>query len=209
MSIPQPPNVNPDSDEWWEYLYNSNTTPWELGDAAPPFKTFLSSPYAVPPGRMVVPGCGTGNEVVLFASQGFEVTGVDFCPSAVQATAQKLAAAGALGTKGFLLQRDFFSIHEYDRYFDYCLEHTCFCAIHPSRRRTYAMTVRDLLKPGGKLIALWWLLNHKGGPPFAVDKNEIFDLFSSYFSLDLSFAPQDSVPERQGKELFTVMTRLP
>jgi len=209
MSTEKPPEVNPDSDAWWEYLYKSNTTPWELGDVAPPFQTFLRSPYAVPPGRMVIPGCVTGNEVLFFASQGFEVTGVDFTPSAVQATAQKLSNAGLLGTKGFLLQRDFFSIHEYDSYFDYCLEHTCFCAIHPSRRRTYAMTVRDLLKPGGKLIALWWLLNHKGGPPFASHKNEIFDLFSNYFHLDLSYTPQDSAPDRKGKELLTVMTRLP
>ena len=208
MSTPQPVSVNPDDISWWEQLYRTNTTPWDIGSAAPPFNTFLTSPYKLPPGKMVVPGCGSGHDCLLFAQHGYEVTGVDFAPSAVQSTMQKFSQAGLLGTKGFLLQRDVFSIHEYDRYFDYVLEHTCFCAIHPSRRRTYAMTVRDLLKPGGRLIALWWLLSHKGGPPYAVDKNEIFELFSEYFHIELAFEPADSVPERRDHELFTVMRLL-
>lgn len=210
MSVQEEPTkYTVENHEWWEQLYQTKTTPWELNQPAPPFLTFLKSPYAVPPGKMVVPGCGTGNEVLLFAKEGFEVTGVDFALSAVKTTAEKLSAENLLGTKGFLLQRDFFSIHEYDKYFDYVLEHTCFCAIHPSRRRTYALTVKDVLKPGGKFIALWWLLDHgKGGPPYSVSKNEIFDLFSTDFNIDLAFTPADSVEDRRGKELFTIMTLL-
>jgi SAM-dependent methyltransferase len=208
MSTQQGRDSSVDDHKWWEQLYRNSVTPWELGAAAPPFNTFLSSPYAVEPGKIVVPGCGSGNECLLFAAHGFEVTGVDFALPAIEATMKKLSDAGLLGTKGFLLQRDIFNIHEYDQYFDYVLEHTCFCAIHPSRRRQYAMTVRDLLKPGGKFIALWWLLDHAGGPPFAVSKNEIFELFSNFFNIDLAFEPADSVPERRGKELFTIMSLL-
>jgi SAM-dependent methyltransferase len=194
--------------QWWESLYRSNTTPWELGACAPPLLTYLKSPYRVPPGKIAVIGCGTGHDSLLFAQAGFEVTGIDFAPSAVQATTKKFHDAGLLGTRGFLLQRDLFQIHEYDGYFDYVLEHTCFCAIHPSRRRTYVYTVRDLLKPGGKLIALFWLLDHRGGPPYAVNKSEIPDLFGKYFQIDFAYEPQDSVPSRQGQELFMQMTRL-
>ncbi|MGH9547863.1 MAG: methyltransferase domain-containing protein, partial [Terriglobales bacterium] len=156
----------------------------------------------------VIPGCGTGHECLYFASHGFEVTGVDFARSAVEETMRKFSDAGLLGTKGFLLQRDLFNIHEYDHYFDYALEHTCFCAIHPSRRRTYVRTMHDLLKPGGKLVGLFWLLDHKGGPPFAVSRSDIFDLFADHFIIDLTFEPSDSVPERMGRELFTIMTAL-
>jgi len=209
MNAEEPRTYTVENREWWENLYQSKTTPWELGEAAPPFKSFLNSPYCVPPGKMLIPGCGTGNECLLFASHGFEVTGLDFAPSAAQATGRRLQAAGLLGTKGFLLQRDVFDIHEYDGYFDYVLEHTCYCAIHPTRRHTYAMTVRDLLKPGGKLIGLWWLLDHgKGGPPYSLDKTELFTTFQQFFNIDLAYIPGDSVPERKGKELFTVMTVL-
>lgn len=209
MSVQEPHKYTVENQEFWEQLYQTNTTPWELNVPAPPFRTFLSSPYVLPSGKMVIPGCGSGNEVLLFAQNGFEVTGVDFAQSAVQITAAKLSAEGLLGTQAYLLQRDFFDIHEYDKYFDYVLEHTCFCAIHPSRRRTYEMTVKDMLKPGGKFIALWWLLDHgKGGPPYSVTKSEIFDLFSNDFNIDLAFTPADSIGDRKGKELFTIMTLL-
>src|SRR5262249_4413213 len=131
MSSPPGSNVNPDSSHWWEGLYRAKTTPWDLGIWAPPLRTFLDSPYGLPPGKMLVPGCGTGFDCVLFASRGYEVTGLDFAPSAIEATTKKFEEAGLLGTKGFLLERDLFDIHEYDSYFDYVLEHTCFCAIHP------------------------------------------------------------------------------
>lgn len=200
---------SPDKIEFWENLYQTKKTPWDLGQPAPPLQTFLNSPYAVAPGKMAVLGCGRGHECVLFAKAGFEITGIDFAPSAVQETAKQLQAAGCLGTTGYLLQRNFFDLHEYFGYYDYVLEHCSFCAIDPSKRRTYAWTVRDLLVPGGKFIALWWLLHDKkGGPPFAVDKSEIFELFKQSFSIDIAIEPHDSIKERKGQELFTVMTKI-
>lgn len=201
--------LSPEKIEFWENLYQTKKTPWDLGKPAPPLQTFLNSPYAVPPGRMAVLGCGRGHECRLFAESGFEVTGVDFAPSAIQETTAKLQAAGCLGKTGFLLQRDFFDLHDYFGYYDYVLEHCSFCAIEPSRRRSYAWTARDLLRPGGKFIALWWFLpDKKGGPPFHVEKGEIFDLFKDIFSIDIAYEPKDSVTERRGQEFLTVMTKL-
>lgn len=203
------PLLSPDDAEWWDGLYRAQTIPWDIGACAPPLQSFIQSRYAPPPGRMLVPGCGRGHDCLLFASNGFEVTGLDFAPSAIQATHDQFQQAGFLGTKGFLLLRDIFDIHEYDGYFDYVLEHTCFCAIHPSRRRTYALTVRDLLRPGGKLIGLWWILERSGstGPPWSLSKDDLFSLFGELFDLELAFQPTDSVQQRAGQELFTVMRK--
>lgn len=201
--------ITSENRDFWEGLYQKQTTPWDLGKAAPPLVTFLKSPYAVPPGRILIVGCGRGHEALLFAQNGFEVTGVDFAPSAVQATSKRLADGGFLGTNAYMLERNFFDIHEYDGYYDYILEHCTFCAIDPSMRRTYSWTVRDLLRPGGKLIGLWWLLpEKKGGPPFSVHKTEIFEFFREDFCIDIAYQPQDSVPERKGQELLTVLTKL-
>lgn len=199
----------PEKSEFWESLYQKKTTPWDLGKAAPPLETFLKSPYTLTPGRMAVLGCGRGHECLLFARHGFEVTGVDFAPSAVQETTLQLSQAGLLGTKGYLLQRNFFDIQDYFGYYDYVLEHCSFCAIEPSRRRSYAWTVRDLLKPGGKFIALWWLVPERaGGPPFHVHKGEIFELFKEDFKIDIAYEPKDSVNERRSQEYLTVMTKI-
>lgn len=201
--------ASPERIDFWENLYKSETTPWDLGKPAPPFQTFLNSPYAVPPGRMAVLGCGRGHECLLFAQHGFEVTGIDFAPSAVKETATRLQDAGYLGKSGFLLERNLFDLHEYFGYYDYVLEHCAFCAIDPSMRRRYAWTVRDLLRPGGKVISLWWLVPERAaGPPFPVFKDEIFQLFGDSFLIDIAYEPKDSVPARLGQEFLTVMTRV-
>ncbi len=193
--------------EFWENLYQTKKTPWDLGKAAPPLTTFLSSPYAVPPGKIAVLGCGRGYECLLFAQRGFDVTGIDFAPSAVHETAQRLQGAGLLGSSS-TIEKSFFDVTEHFGTFDYVLEHCAFCAIEPSMRRTYAWTVRDLIRPGGKFISLWWFVpERQGGPPYHVHKSEVFELFGSSFTIDIAYEPKDSVAERRGQELLTVMTR--
>lgn len=197
-----------DHKEFWEKLYQTNNTPWELKSPAPPLTTYLNSPYAVKPGSIAVLGCGTGQDCLLFAQRGFQVTGVDFAPSAIQATNKLFFEAGVAGKTGFLLERDVFQIHEYDGYFDYVLEHCFFSAIDPSRRRTYMATVRDLLKPGGKLIALWWTHDRPNGPPFGIAKDEMHSLIGEYFTIEIAYVPNNSAPGRTGNELLTVLSKL-
>ena len=203
----QETKYNVDDKRYWENLYKNKHTPWQLNSYAPPLKTFLDSPYSLPPGKIAVLGCGRGHDCMLFAQYGFEVTGIDFSSTAINSCLEKFNQAGISGTRGFLLEKDIFDCHEYDNYFDYVLEHTCFCSVHPSRRRQYAYTVNDLLKPSGKFIALFWTLERKGsGPPFALDRTELFDYFKDLFNFDIVHQPTDSVPDRQGKELFMLMT---
>jgi SAM-dependent methyltransferase len=207
MQQQQASKVTVDDPAWWDNLYRTKRTPWDIGKPAPPLETYLKSPYAVAPGKIAIPGSGNGHDCMLFIKHGFEVTGIDFAPTPIATTHAKMEQAGVSGKKGFLLQRDVFDIHEYDGYYDYILEDCFFSAIDPSRRRTYVMTVYDLLKPGGKVISLWWLINNKQGPPFAVDKSEIYELFDSKFTIDMAFAPTDSIKERKGAEFITVMTK--
>jgi SAM-dependent methyltransferase len=196
-----------DDKEWWEQLYQAKKTPWDLGKPAPALLTYLKSPYSVPPGRMAVPGCGHGHDCLPLLAAGHEVTGIDFAPSAVQSTFQKFQPTGLAGSKGFLLERDFFNIHEYDGYYDYVFENAFFPAIDPIRRRTYVYTIADLLKPGGKLIGLWLLVDGKGGPPFAVSRHDIYELFDEHFNIEIAYTPNDSVPARKNAELLTVMVK--
>jgi SAM-dependent methyltransferase len=196
-----------DDVDFWERLYQSGSTPWELGRPAPPLESFLKSRYTIKPGSIAVLGCGTGHDCMLFARYGFQVTGIDFAPSAIQCTYDKFLQAGIAGTSGFLLQRDFFNLHEYIGYFDYVLEHNFFNSIDPSRRRTYAHVVQDLLKPGGKLIALWWIVDRPGGPPFGIAKDALFSLFGQFFTFEMVHTPADSAPGWENTELFTLMTR--
>lgn len=198
-----------DHAEFWENLYQTKRTPWELGRPAPPLVAFMQTNYAPkPPGRVLVLGCGSGHDCMPFIEAGFEVTGIDFAPSAIQNTHQLFTKAGVNGTRGYLLERDFFEIHEYDQYYDYIFEHCVFSGLHPSRRRTYAFTVYDLLKPTGKHIGLWWILpDTNQGPPFGLAKTDLYDLFDKKFNFDLVYEPHNSIPERKGQELITVLSK--
>ena len=68
---------------------------WELGRAAPPLEAFLrTDPRAPqPPGRVLVPGCGSGYEVRAFHETGHDVRAIEFSAPAVAHAREVLGAA--------------------------------------------------------------------------------------------------------------------
>ena len=192
--------------EYWENRYIEGKTGWDLGQAAPPFVSLLNSPAAPKAGKIAVLGSGSGYDALLFAQRGFEVIGFDFAPSAIAlARSQSFAASTALtqnsGIFAQFLQRNIFDLPaEFPYYFDYVLEHTCFCAIEPSLRPAYVNLVKSLLKPSGELIALFWAHNQPGGPPFGVTTAEIHQYFEPYFKINSLTLTNNSVPQRQEQE---------
>jgi SAM-dependent methyltransferase len=73
-------------------FYRLGFTPWDLPDPHGPLVELLD---ALPPGRMLDVGCGTGRDVVFAASRGWRATGVDAVPRALAAAGRRAAEAGA------------------------------------------------------------------------------------------------------------------
>ncbi len=194
-----------ESPSFWEQRYQEGTTRWDIGQPAPAFVNLLNSPGAPADGRVAVLGCGRGYEALLFASRGFEVVGFDFAPSAI-AAATRLARDAGISAR--FLQRDIFDlVDEFTGYFDFVVEHTCFCAILPEKRPEYVRLVHSLLRPGGILIGLFFTHSRAGGPPFGVTPAEIEKYFSGYFDILSLEPPAESVPARQGEEHFALFRR--
>ncbi len=63
--------------DYWEQRYQEGRTGWDLGQPAPPFGHLLAQQDAPQPGKMAVLGAGRGENALLFADRGFEVTGFD------------------------------------------------------------------------------------------------------------------------------------
>jgi methyl halide transferase len=189
--------------EAWDNRYQTKTDRWDLGCPAPPLINLLASPQAPKPGRVAVLGCGSGQDAMLFAMAEFEVVGFDFSPSAID---RATTAAQARELKNIeFLQRNIFELDpEFNNSFDYVLEHTCFCAIDPTLRSNYVQVVKQLLKPNGTLIALFYTHNRSGGPPFGVKPKEVLEYFKSDFH-QVSYAlAKDSIEKRKGKEHLAV-----
>lgn len=188
------------SPDKWEADYQRKTDGWDLAGPTPALKRIADS-GRFQPGKMFVPCAGRGHDAREFARHGFEVTAVDFSPSAVEEM-HRLADPGAPVE---IMQHDMFELpHEMDGKFDYVLQYTCFCAIDPKRREDYADLVARLLKSNGTYIDLAFPLDGRaGGPPFAVSDQEIVKLFASRgFELVSRDKLEDSIsPRRHAEEL--------
>ncbi|NJL48994.1 MAG: methyltransferase domain-containing protein [Leptolyngbyaceae cyanobacterium SM2_5_2] len=195
MTTQLPPPLSPDA---WERRYQEGTTRWDLGQPAPAFQSLLGAAEAPRPGAAIVLGSGRGYDALLFAQHGFDVTAVDFAPSAIQSLAEQAEAANLSLT---LVQRDIFDlVPDLAGQFNYVIEHTCFCAIDPSLRPAYVQLAADLLAPQGELLAVFFTHNRGGGPPFGVSVTELHQLFEPYFEV-LTLQPvANSVPSRRGEE---------
>lgn len=187
---------------FWEERYRTGTDGWDLGTPTPAFVDLLDADM-LPPGRALVLGTGGGWDAVELARRGFRVTAVDFAAHAVDRTG---ALAHASGVEVTVLHQDLFTLlpaHLHS--FDLVLEYVTYCAVHPGRRGEFARTAAGLLAPGGMLAALFFPLDgREGGPPFAVDMNEVQRLFGAYLTLVALFPPPRSVSPRRGREIMTL-----
>ncbi|MAT73883.1 SAM-dependent methyltransferase [Candidatus Poribacteria bacterium] len=205
-STQEVPNYTVNQVEFWEGIYHREESPgWDIGQAAPPFVAYLDREKASSSGKVAVIGCGRGNDVLLFAQRGFEVTAVDFSSSAIQATRQQIEAAQLQVS---LSQQDIFTLIEsHPNTFDYVVEYTCFCAIDPDRRPEYVDLVHQILKPNGMLIAIFYLIPPDQGPPFGTTEDEIRSLFTGRFEVVEMGGSPHSIERRAGKELFALLKK--
>jgi SAM-dependent methyltransferase len=208
------PNVPPNSPEdgsapevntsgYWNAIYLEQQNPrWDIGHPAPSLVRWIAN---AKPGRVLVPGCGFGYDVRLFAAHGFEAVGVDFAPLAV-ARALELSR-GAPGNFEFR-QADFFDLPKTDRHaFDYFYEYTSFVAIQPARRPQYVQLALNLLKPGGLLIGCFYNHGRPGGPPFDVTIDEVRALYAPHFEIRKLEVTPHSIERRAGHELWAEFMR--
>ena len=176
----------------WEAQYQANDTPWDKGEPAPGLVDWLAAHARLPRGTVCVPGCGLGHDVRAWAAAGFSATGLDIAPSAVERARVLAGAATTFRLGDFLAD-------EPDQQFDWVFEHTCFCAIQPDRRPDYVRAVLRWLKPDGQYLAVNYFIPDQDGPPFGVNREEIWARFSPHFELREEWGPR-SYPNRTGLE---------
>ncbi len=198
---PDVAGATPSDAAFWDPLFAADLGGWELGRASPPLADWFEG-KALTGRRALVPGCGRGHEARLLAGLGARVDAIDLAPTAI---AQAIAATGPGLAIDFQV-RDLFTLPRVPTY-DLVVEHTCFCAIDPTRREAYVDVCADVLRPGGELVGVFFAHGRPGGPPFTTTEGEVRALFGGRFEV-LTLAPaRGSTLVRHGQELFVHLRR--
>jgi SAM-dependent methyltransferase len=186
----------------WDDLYERRETPWEKGKPHPALEDFLAEHGALT-GEIFVPGCGSGHDVRALSRPQNHVLGIDIATRAIA----KAEAQPRIADEEYLLADLFDLPSKFDHAFDWIFEHTCFCAIDPALRRSYVDTVVRLLKPAGKLLAIFFTNpdHNEEGPPYRVSVEELERFFGRNFTVEREWIPARTHPGREQRELMRVL----
>lgn len=195
------PDIRQES--YWTQIYRTEEPGWEMQKPAPALADMLPR-LKLPKLRVLVLGCGSGNDAAFFASQGHVVTAVDFSPEAIARGREKY---GSLTNLQFI-QKDIFDLDSsWTHRFDLVFEHTCYCAIPPERRNELISIWRRVLVPGGQLLGVFFAMERRNGPPFGGSEWELRERLKKYFHFQFWGRWHQSEARRNGKELFVFATK--
>jgi SAM-dependent methyltransferase len=121
--------------------------PWDTGISPPELLDFIQKHK---PGRAIDIGCGTGTNVITLARTGWQVTGVDFAPRAIQRAKQKLKESGV---QAELQVNDATKLSGIIGPYDFAFDLGCFHSIPQSSHAQYLEQLNRILAPGG-----FWLV---------------------------------------------------
>lgn len=195
---------------FWQQRFERRETPWDRGGPGPQIAVWQAGGVLHASQRVLVPGCGSGHDVLALAQAGCDVTALDLAPAAIDLTRARLDGAGAAAT---LVLADV--LHwQPAAPFDAVYEQTCWCALHPDHWTGYAAQLQRWLRPGGRLLLLAMQCRRDGagegrveGPPYHMDVNAVRALAPAP-AWDWPKPPYPAVAHpRGGFELALVLTR--
>ena len=181
----------------WNDRYRDGNLPWDTGQPSAELQYVLSR-HAIAPCRALELGCGTGTNSVWLAQEGFEVTGVDMAPLAIERAKQR---AGEAGVKVQFLVADVLHLPELNGPFVFFFDRGCYHAVRRTAPGQYGPAVAKQLVAGARGLVLAGNARepHEPGPP-VVSEEQIRAEFSSAFEIldlhEFRFDEAPGVPER-------------
>jgi SAM-dependent methyltransferase len=130
--------------------------PWDTGISPPELLDFLDHQ---PVGHALDLGCGTGTNVLTIARRGWQVTGIDFAPSAIKFARRKARAAGV---EVDLKVGDIARMDGLDDEFNLILDIGCLHSLAEKDRIRTIGNVARMLAPRGTYL-LYGILSEKVG----------------------------------------------
>jgi cyclopropane fatty-acyl-phospholipid synthase-like methyltransferase len=158
---------------FFDSAYRSSP-PWDIGRPQKEFADLVRRGEIR--GSVLDIGCGTGENALLFASEGHEVWGIDATPLAIEKAREKAAARGF---KVNFLVLDALELPQLNRKFDTATDSGLFHTLTDEDRSTFVENLADVLTSSGNYFMLCFSdLEPAGYGPRRITKQEIRDCFS-------------------------------
>jgi SAM-dependent methyltransferase len=152
-------------------FYAVGFTPWDGHPIATPLRELIEGTHAALPGSALDVGCGTGDSSIYLAQHGWQVTGVDFTPKAIEKARTKAGAAGA--TVKFV-HADVTHLRRagVNGPFQLIVDNGCFHGMSDGDRDLYVDEISAAAAPDARLVMIAFQPTGHFGPA-GVDQTEI------------------------------------
>lgn len=173
--------------QFFETIYreaagDSARVPWARARANPSLVSWLNAEAAGrlrPGARAVVVGCGLGDDVLELVNRGYDASGFDLSPTAIEWARRRFPDLG----DAFFAADALAMPTRYRHRFDLVIEAYTLQSVDPSLREPLAAAIADLACPRGLIVGIargrdeGQLLESVQGPPFPFTPAEFAGLF--------------------------------
>jgi SAM-dependent methyltransferase len=165
----------------FDAIYASEKPPaWDIGRPQPAFKSLGEAGDLV--GRVLDPGCGTGEHALLAASLGHEVVGIDLSARAIELAMTK---ATERGVKARFVVGDALRLVDLGERFDTVLDCGLFHVLDDDDRALYVDSLAVVVPLGGRYHMLCFSERQPGDwGPRRVTQTEIRTAFSEGWEVE-------------------------
>jgi SAM-dependent methyltransferase len=142
----------------YNLMYRFGAPRWDTNITPPEVVAVIEGATAIPAGRALDLGCGTGTNVIYLARHGWQAVGVDFSPAAIHQARQKAKdTPAATFVEGDVSQLSRLGV---DGPFDFVLDIGCFHGLPAQASLGYAQQVARVTRPGA-LFMIWAIANDR------------------------------------------------
>lgn len=183
------------SNLFFRLAYRLGFKPWDSGVPPPELVAVIEGERRQPPGRALDLGCGTATTSIYMASQGWDVTALDFVPRAISTARVKAARAGVAVA---LLEGDVTRLHQLpiEPGFDLLFDQGCFHSLPEAAQPAYARELSYMARSGATYLL------YAFGPQPGSRRRPFFPKGVSPDDVRARFADFELVEARPGQDPF-------
>lgn len=181
---------------WGNYYKTGSLPPWDLNQYNPNLDGIFAQ-LKLNKSKILVLGAGQGHDAEFFAERGHIVTAVDYSEDARKSFQMRYPQSNV----DYQVKDVFQPPPGWTNSFDIVFDHTLFCAVPPQKRKKLVQTWKQVLKPRGHLLAIFYLLHRIHGPPYSVTEWELQQFMQKDFDFIYWSRAKKSMPAREHKEI--------